>query len=390
MLQFIKKLAWYPPAETKIPLQAILSGFSKQPVNLKDELCKYINVKHCALGISARALLFKLIEQLKLHSGKNRDEILIPGYTCYSVAAAVAKANLKIAVYDLDPETLNPDLTSFKNNISEKTLAVVTQHLFGRLTPVNDLKRLTHEFGAYLIEDAAQAFGKCDDGGTPGTLGDFGLFSFGRGKPLPVGNGGALVSNDHTDMLMQIKFADTPNGYRQAALAAAMQIASKPALYWIPEKLPLNLGITEFDLGYDVAGMPGSVQKMLAKALPHLERLNCHRKRIGNIYTENISNKVQLKHQGIQISLIRYPVMLPKTISLHDLKQMGVRRMYPKAISDENSIKPYITRSQKPTLGAAEISEKLFTLPTHVGITLGLSLRIARVVQTALNSRQSV
>ena len=47
-----------------------------------------------------------------------QDEVLIPGYTCYSVAASVVRAGLRIGVYDLDPKTLQPDIDSVKQMIA--------------------------------------------------------------------------------------------------------------------------------------------------------------------------------------------------------------------------------------------------------------------------------
>ena len=373
---FLKKNSWYPPAETKIPWLAILSAFYHQSVNLKAELCSYLGVDHCILGNSARALLFKLLDVLKEKDTGHRDEVLIPAYTCYSVAAAVAKAGLKITVYDLNPKTLNADADSFKNAISEKTLAVVTQHLFGMFTPLDELKRITHRNGAFLIEDAAQALGKVDGQKMPGTLGDFGLFSFGRGKPLPVGGGGALISNDQPHVFDAIQLESGSNGFKQAVLSTATQFVSVPYLYWIPEKLPLGLGETVFDPCFDADGLPNALETMVMMSLPTLDRLNLHRRKISDIYSKIIDPENQVIKSDEANSIIRFPVMLPNGSLTKELKRLGVRRMYPNAISEENTIKPHLKENQKPTLGAIEIANKLFTLPTHLGINESLAMRI--------------
>jgi dTDP-4-amino-4,6-dideoxygalactose transaminase len=382
MFNFFKNLTWYPPAETRIPWSAILSAFTRPSGNFTKSLCNYLGVDHCILGESARALLFKLLETLKRQDGGQRDEVLIPGYTCYSVAAAVAKADLKIAVYDLDPKTIHADLDSIKKAISEKTLAVVTQHLFGMLTPIDELKGIAHKSGVYLIEDAAQAFGKVDGGKLPGTMGDFGIFSFGRGKPLPIGGGGALVSHDHLDVLDGIKLNSQGNGYNQTVVSAATQIISKPAFYWIPEMLPLGLGQTVFDPDFHIKGIPNAIETMLVKALPILDELNTHRRQLSCVYSNCLADNCLINTKNTeQTSIIRFPVMLPDTILMKGLKRLGVRRRYPKAISDESSIKPYLKTNKEPTPGAAEIAEQLFTLPTHMGINDNLARQISVAVQ---------
>ena len=77
MSYILKNLTWYPPAETKIPWQAILSAFTKSSGDFKAELCNYLNVNHCILGESGRALLFKLLEALEKQDGGQRDEVLL-------------------------------------------------------------------------------------------------------------------------------------------------------------------------------------------------------------------------------------------------------------------------------------------------------------------------
>lgn len=369
MPSFINKIAWYPPAESKIPWSAILRSFTMLSGDFKDDLRCYLNVNHCILGKSARVLLFKLLETLKEQDNSQRDEVLIPGYTCYSVAAAIAKAGLKITVYDIDPAALCPDLYSFESAVSEKTLAVVTQHLFGILTPISDVKRITHQYGGYLIEDAAQAFGDADADKVPGTMGDFGIFSFGRGKPLPVGAGGALVSQSHSKIFEQIRLCSPEKGYKQAVLSAATQIVSKPAFYWIPELLPLGLGKTEFNPDFNVEAMPNTINKISSSALSSLCQLNGHRKRLSGVYSEHLAKKYQIKNTENGVSMIRFPVMLTDNTSLtEDLNRLGVRRMYPNAITDEKLIRPHLRQNQIPTPGSAEVSKRLFTLPTHMGI----------------------
>ena len=212
VINFLKKLAWYPPAETKVPLTAIIGAFLHSSGNFEKTLCKYLGVGHCVFANTGRTLLYLLLEALKRKDGSKRDEVLIPGYTCYSVAASIAKAGLKIKVYDLDPATLQPDFDSLRNSISDKTLTIIFQHLFGIPTPVDEFEEIAQKTGISLIEDAAQALGGSVDGHHMGTIGDFSIFSFGRGKPLPVGGGGALIGKDE-NVLSELDLKSKSKGY---------------------------------------------------------------------------------------------------------------------------------------------------------------------------------
>jgi len=96
-------MPWYPPAESKIPISALFTAILPGKADFEKTLCNSLEVDHCVLGNSGRALLYILLDALKRKDGDLRNEILIPGYTCYSVAASVAKAGLKIRAYDMDP-----------------------------------------------------------------------------------------------------------------------------------------------------------------------------------------------------------------------------------------------------------------------------------------------
>lgn len=69
-------------------------------------------------------------------------------------------------------------------------------HIFGHPANMDGLLRLTRPNGIKVIEDCAQALGATYRGRNVGGWGDAGCFSFGWGKHVCGGEGGALVTND--------------------------------------------------------------------------------------------------------------------------------------------------------------------------------------------------
>ena len=375
--QFLKKLAWYPPAETYIPAHAILGAFLNFSGNFEKALCNYLSVEQCFLANSGRALLFLLLETLKKNDEGRRDEVLIPGYTCYSVAASVAKAELKIKVYDIDPKTLQPDFNSLRKSTSEKTLAIIFQHLFGIPTFVDEFKKIAKKTGASLIEDAAQAFGGNIAGQGLGTIGDFGFYSFGRGKPLPLGSGGALIGKN-SDVLSDIQLNQQKKGYTQIVATATAHILSSPWLYWIPEILPLGLGKTIFDPHFKISAMQPVIQNLAKNSMDTLDYLNTHRRHIAKTYENAFDHKNILPvPEKTTPVYTRFPLMAGLSQIPKELKRLGVRRMYPKAIADEKTIRPYLFDQEVSTPGASEIAKNLITLPTHIRVCEKLAIHIA-------------
>jgi perosamine synthetase len=374
---------WYPPAEVKVPVPALLSALLPGEANFQAEICRYLGVDYCLCAGSARLLLSLVLETLWKRAGKQRNEVLLPGYTCYSVAASVVRAGLKIQVYDLDPRTFQPDLDSVKQGMNERTLAVVTQHLFGIPSPVKSIKDLAGELGAYLIEDAAQSLGATIAGHQVGTLGDFGFYSFGRGKPLPLGCGGVIVGKVPS-ILQEIDLPKEGGGYGQLLTTAVVQLLSHRRLYGFMEALPLGLGETIFNPGFPISSMPLKMQRLGKYTVDFLKILNAHRRTIAGIYDEKFGNiGVIPVEEGSYPIYSRFPIMADSTTISNELKKLGVRRMYPRALRDEPGITKFLANQRMKTLGASMIAERLITLPTHMGIEPDDASAIAAEIKRA-------
>ena len=379
-------MKWYPPAETKIPLSALFTAILPGESGFEKTLCNYLGVGRCILGNSGRALLTLLLKSLKKKEGDTRNEVVIPGYTCYSVAAAVARAELKIKVYDMDPCTLAPDLDSLKKTVGDKTLAVIAQHLFGIPTSVKGIESMVRPYHVYVIEDAAQALGGTLEGQPLGTLGDFGFFSFGRGKPLPLGGGGAMVGKDQ-DTVSSILLRIRGRGNTKIIGTALTQLMSLPGLYGIAERLPLGLGETVFDPMFEISAMPTGIKSLGYKCIPLLERMNTHRRRIHTVYKNVFDYKDVIPLPDASTGVYtRFPFMGGTASLSGDLMRLGVRRMYPKAIADERKIKSHLAKDCEQTPGASEIARNVITLPTHQSITEDLAGLIARKVMATFRA----
>lgn len=372
---------WFPPAESKIPLLHLLYASLPGPGSFEEELKEYLGVGQCFLGNSARSLLFLLLERLKEKDGKDRKEVLIPGYTCYSLAASIVKAGLRIRIYDLDPGSFAPDLDSVRANIGPETLAIVSQHLFGIPAQLDGIVSLSHEAGIVHIEDGAQGLGASLSGRKVGLWGDFGLFSFGRGKPLPLGSGGALVSLDNP-AVEGLEAVTGSKGYDQLAATACIQILSHPRLYGCLEALPLGLGRTVFDPGFKAASMPAAMGRLGRISMGSLRSLNEHRNRIARIYRDILPEEMIVPVPvGADPIFTRYPIMIQRPNISKSLTRLGARRMYPNAVVDAPEIQPYLSDHGYKTPGASSIAERLVTLPTHKGISSEIAERIAGEVR---------
>lgn len=124
------------------------------------------------------------------------DEVIVPGYTFLSSAAAIARTGARPVFVDVDPADICLDLDQVRAAITPRTRAIVAVHYAGQACDLAQLMALAKAHDLIVIEDAAQGF-LCEQGGRKlGTIGHFGCFSFHDSKVFTTGEGGALVVND--------------------------------------------------------------------------------------------------------------------------------------------------------------------------------------------------
>lgn len=373
-----------PPAEAKLSMKSLARSLLPARLDFSSKLAGYLGVEDCILANSARALLYLVFRSLKTKKA-GQHQILLPGYTCYSLPAAAVKAGFKVSLYDLDPYTFEPDLDDVQNKISSHTLAVVVQNLLGTGPDMQLLSRICQGQGACLVLDSAQSLVAWQQKNPEKAEADYTVYSFGRGKPLPLGQGGALVAA-RVDSLQQIareaEWAAVPRG--QCLMPLALHVLATPWLYWCMEKLPLGLGRTIFDPGFKVGAMSLAPQRLGWSALDDLELLNAHRNDISGIYSKQLASESGLVADNGSLPRIRYPILVQKPESWERLAAYGVRRLYPKALCDLKALQPDLAQGSSCNLGAREIAQKLLTLPTHVGVSRKTALRILQKTKKAL------
>ena len=80
--------------------------------------------------------------------------------------------------------------------ITRRTKAILTVHLYGQMAPMADLKALAHQTGVLLLEDAAHAHGARQHNNGLASVGLASTTSFYPSKNLGgYGDGGAVLTN---------------------------------------------------------------------------------------------------------------------------------------------------------------------------------------------------
>ncbi len=160
---------------------------------------RFCDVKHCVgVGNGLDALRLILEGYKTLGKLKENDEVLVASNTYIATILAIKQAGLKPILVEADFNTYNFNIDSLKNSISENTKAIMPVHLYGQLSPMEEISKISKENNLLVIEDAAQAHGaKTREGKRAGNIGNAAGFSFYPTKNLgALGDGGAVTTND--------------------------------------------------------------------------------------------------------------------------------------------------------------------------------------------------
>lgn len=370
-----------PP--TAVPLTGSdLSKGLRPPEKILDSfrgsLAAYLGVQPKALKLasSGRTALYCLLHGLKL-TNPSRTQIIMPAYTCPAVARVAIDLEIEPVYVDLSPATMDYDYEQLAANMSEITLAIVVVHPFGIPLPVEDAIAVAKEFGAVVIEDAAQSMGARWHGQPAGTSADFGLYSLGPGKPISTGGGGLAVANQSEGLeVLQRGWRGLPAAGSLASFQAwvrqaAFHLVFHPRGWWAATQVGLHrVGSHEASWGYKLTGLTPAQAAVGQELLPRLDEINNCRRQKANLLAKAVENSTNLStpvysHHAEPIYL-RFPIIARDKQQREALYEqfwsqgIGAGRLYEETL-------PHIFNHQKEGAypGAERIAGCLLTLPTH-------------------------
>jgi len=370
-----------PPVAAPLTLKEILSGVSgslsgeKTVARFEAELRDYYRVPHAFLLCSGKAALTVILLALK-ELAPDKDEVLIPAYTCYSVPAAIIKAGLKVRICDIEPETLDFDWSRMEEAMeSDRLLCVISTHLFGLPADVERLRQVVSRRGLYIVEDAAQAMGGETRGGKVGTLGDVALFSLGRGKALSTVSGGIIITASSvlgeaiTKVVNTLPREGAADAAKTFCYACALFLLMRPGLYWLPKALPfLKLGETTFDPSFELKRLGGFQSGLAAGWQKKLVLLRDARlKRAAALTAAGIAAPASLDNNVP--NLIKFPVLVEdsrereRLLEQSEKKGLGIAAVYPDSIAGIAELKGILTGGKCPK--AESVARSIVSLPVH-------------------------
>jgi len=155
----------------------------------------YVGARFAVPLSSATAGLHLTLLALGIKEG---DEIITTPMTFASTVSMIVLCGGKPVLADIEPDTLNIDVSKVRDKITPHTKAIIPVHFAGQSCDMDPLFNLAAEFGLRIIEDAAHAAGAEYKGKRIGSLKSISIFSFHPNKNITTGEGGMVCTADET------------------------------------------------------------------------------------------------------------------------------------------------------------------------------------------------
>ncbi len=204
---------WKPETDEKRLLEVMRSGvWSRNKVTdeFEKKWAQLMGAKRCLTVVNGTNALNTSLAQLEIGWG---DEVLVTPYTFIASVSCILFNGAIPVFVDIDPETfqMNPD--KIEEKITPHTRAILPVHILGLPCDMERIMSIAREHDLLVVEDACQAWLAEIDGKKVGTFGNAGCFSFQTSKNMPMGEGGAIISDDDAFMDRCFSYHNYGNPY---------------------------------------------------------------------------------------------------------------------------------------------------------------------------------
>jgi dTDP-4-amino-4,6-dideoxygalactose transaminase len=304
-------------------------------------------------------------------------EVLLPGYTCHAVDAAVSAVAEPVYVDVTEDCTI--DLDAARDRVSTETGAVVPTHLYGIECEMAAVADFAAEDGLVVVEDAAQALSNLFVSEAVGTHADYTACSVRFYKEVTAKTGGVLLGperetgpatprlRDRTDLLGVWLFDRT--------------LASLPGRLYEPLREhvldPLARDADAPDSAPDPRNVDDWSDRLLAAQLDAVEDRVAARTHNAAVYDDVLPAAIDRPGSDRPGTHFRYPIRVPDgqrdtLLTRARRRGIGCSPMYAYTVSPDGAC---------PT--ADRLAGEILHLPVHSGLSDDEVAQIAHTV-TAL------
>ena len=242
---------------------------------------------------SGTSALHLIIKAMGIGPG---DEVITTPFSFVASSNSIIFEGAKPVFVDIDPISLNIDVSKIEAAITPNTKAILAVDVFGQPADWDVLRELAEEHNLRLIEDSAESIGARYKGRPAGGLAEAGLFAFYPNKQITTGEGGVIVTDN-------VEIATLCQSYRN-------QGRGEGSTWLQHERLGYNFRLSDINCAI------GIVQ------LERLEEILGKRARVAHMYSEKLSQFADIQvpqvSDNVEMSWFVYVVRLADQYDAED------------------------------------------------------------------------
>lgn len=319
------------------------------------KVAEYHGVSEAVGVASCTDALHLAIDGLGIGEG---DEVITTPFTFFATVEAILYTGATPVFVDIEPDTLNMDVTQIEGAITEKTRALLPVHLFGHPVHMKKVSAIARKYRLRVIEDCAQSFGAEMEGQKTGSFGDAGCFSFYPSKNLGCYGDGGMITTKHANV------ANTIRELRNHGSRGS----------YIHQRVGFNSRLDEIQAG------------ILLVKFRHIDEYNNKRRQNAFIYSDLLSGSVRcpVEQKGMSHVFHQYTIMSPRrNLIQKTLGENGISSVvyYPTPLHLQKALR--FLGYQKGDFPVAERAAKeVLSLPMYPELKESTIKRISGIIKS--------
>ncbi len=187
--------AWDPANDAEVTkvLHGTTWSRSKLVKEFEEKWAALMGAKHCLAVVNGTNALSASFMVMDLNPG---DEVICAPYTFSASVVGVLYKGAMPVWADIDPLTYQVDPAKVEAKITPRTKAILPVHICGHASDMPRIMEIARKHKLQVVEDVCQAHMSAINGKNLGTFGTTGCFSFQTSKTMPIGEGGAIITDD--------------------------------------------------------------------------------------------------------------------------------------------------------------------------------------------------
>jgi perosamine synthetase len=187
--------AWDPANDADVTrvLHGTTWSRSKLVKQFEEKWAETMGAKYCLAVVNGTNALSASFMVMDLNPG---DEVICAPYTFSASLLGVLYKGAMPVFADIDPLTYQIDPAKVEAKITPRTKAILPVHICGYASDMERIMEIARKHKLQVVEDVCQAHMTAIKGKNLGTFGTTGCFSFQTSKVMPIGEGGAIITDD--------------------------------------------------------------------------------------------------------------------------------------------------------------------------------------------------